>query len=55
MEAIFVEINLPKTKPMLIGSIYRPPDYTVNFLDKLDDMFQKCNILYDDVYILGDN
>ena len=54
VEAIFVEINLPKTKPMLIGSIYRPPDCTVDFLDKLDDMFQKCNIPYDDVYILGD-
>ena len=39
---------------MLIGSIHRPPDCTVDFLDKLDDMFQKCNILYDDVYILGD-
>ena len=54
MEAIFIEINLPKTKPILIGSIYRPPDCSADYLDKLDAMFRKCNTLYDDVYILGD-
>ena len=39
MEAIFIEINLPKTKPILIGSIYRPPDCSADYLDKLDAMF----------------
>jgi hypothetical protein len=34
--------------------VYRPPDCTVDYLDKLDIMFQKCNTIYDDVYILGD-
>ena len=54
IEGIFIEINLTNTKPILVGSIYRPPDCTVDFLDNLDDIFKKCNNLYDDVYILGD-
>ena len=54
VEGIFIEINLPKTKPILIGSIYRPPDCRVEFMDKLDTLFQRCNNVYDDIYILGD-
>ncbi len=54
VESIFVEINLPNTKPVAVGTIYRPPDSTVDYIDKLDELFQKCNIIYDDVYILGD-
>lgn len=54
IEALFIEINLPKTKPILVGNVYRPPSCTVDYLDILDVVFQKCNNIYDDVYILGD-
>ena len=47
VEGIFIEINLPKTKPILIGSIYRPPDCRVEFMDKLDTLFQRCNNVYE--------
>ncbi len=51
IEGLFIEISLPKTKPILVGNIYRPPDSAVDYLSELDDVFQKCNDLYDDVYI----
>ena len=54
VESIFVEINLPNTKPVAVGTVYRPPDSTVDYVDKIDVLFQKCNSIYDDVYILGD-
>jgi hypothetical protein len=54
IEAMWIEINLPKTKPILIGTVYRPPSSNVEYLDKLDMIFQECNSMYDDVYILGD-
>ena len=54
VESIFVEINLPNTKPVAVGTVYRPPDSTVDYVDKIDVLFQKCNSVYDDVYILGD-
>ena len=54
VEGIFIEINLPKTKPILIGSIYLLPECKVEFMDKLDTLFQRCNNVYGDVYILGD-
>ena len=54
VESIFVEINLPNTKPVAVGTVYHPPDSTVDYVDKIDVLFQKCNSIYDDVYILGD-
>ena len=54
IEALWVEINLPKTKPILVGTVYRPPSACVDYVDRLDSIFQECNSLYDDVYILGD-
>ena len=53
-EILWVEVNLPKTKPILVGAVYRPPSSSVDYVEKVDTIFQKCNSLYDDVYILGD-
>ena len=36
IEAIWIEVNIPKTKPILIGTVYRPPDSHVDYVDKLD-------------------
>ena len=38
VEAIFTEVNMAKTKPIIIGNIYCPPDCTVGFLDKVDNV-----------------
>ena len=54
VESIFVEINLPNTKPVAVGTVYRPSDSTVDYVDKIDVLFQNRNSIYDDVYILGD-
>ena len=50
IEAIWIEVNMPKTKPILIGTVYRPPDSHVDYVDKLDTIFQQSNSIYDDVY-----
>ena len=54
IEALWIEVNLHKTKPLLIGTVYRPPSSNVDYIHKLDSVFQEYNTLYDDVYILGD-
>ena len=54
MESIFFDILLPKSKPILIGVIYRPPNqlnFLNNFSDKLNSIF---NIKIQEMYILGD-
>ena len=38
---------MPKTKPILIGTVYRPPDSHVDYVDKLDTIFNS-NSIYDD-------
>ena len=53
-ENIFLEILLPKTKPILIGILYRPPDQP-KFLDNLStSISQTCSFNEREVYILGD-
>ena len=54
IENIFLDILLPKTKPILIGILYRPPDQS-KFLDNLStSISQTCTFNEQEVYILGD-
>ena len=54
VEAMWIEINLPQTKPILLGTVYRAPDSKADYLSRLDNVFQECSNQYDDVVILGD-
>ena len=54
IENIFFDMLLPKTKPILVGILYRPPDQS-KFLDKLSTAISRSNAFdYQEVYILGD-
>jgi len=54
MESIFFDIILPKSKPILLGVVYRPPNqlnFLSNFSDKLSSIF---GTNFQEIYILGD-
>ena len=54
LENIFFDILLPKSKPILVGIIYRPPDQQM-FLAKLTSaFFNTSKFDSQEVYILGD-
>ena len=53
IENIFFEILLPKTKPITVGIIYRPPNEN-NFLQTQNENFAKFDTLKKELYILGD-
>ena len=54
LENIFFDLLLPKSKPILIGIIYRPPDSS-GFLEKLNAAISKTeNFDSQEVFILGD-
>ena len=40
-ESIFVDIFLPKTKPILVGILYRPPDFNINLFHNGKNNFGK--------------
>ena len=42
IENVFFEIHLPKTKPITIGIVYRPPNQT-NFIKALNENFAKLD------------
>ena len=47
---IFLEILLPKTTPITVGIMYRPPSQT-NFLEILNLTFEKVDIDKKEIYI----
>jgi hypothetical protein len=54
VEALWIEINLPYTKPIILGTVYRVPDANAEYFENVDLMFQNCASIYDEIIILGD-
>ena len=52
VENIFIELLIPKTKPLTFGTIYKPPDQ-LRFLETLSDSLNTPNILNEEWHILG--
>ena len=53
-ESVFIEIFLSKSKPVLIGILYRPPD-KCDFVNCLDCTFSDTNVFESqECYLLGD-
>ena len=49
----FFVIHLPKTKPITVRIVYRPPNQT-NFIKTLNENFGKLDTTNEEIYILGD-
>ena len=52
IEGIFFDISLPKTKPIFVGIIYRPPN-SINFLECFNKNQDDIN-LNNEIFWLGD-
>jgi len=53
IESIFFDILLPKSKPILVGVLYRPANQ-FNFLNKFSDKLNSIMDNFQELYILGD-
>ena len=51
IEGIFLDILLPKKKPVFVGIIYRPPN-RINFLECFDKHLDDIN-LDNEIFLLG--
>ena len=52
IENIFIDLLFPKTKPISVGIIYKPPSQT-QFLEQMITEFETLD-LNNEIYILGD-
>ena len=53
IENLFLDIMLPKTKPILLGVVYRPPDQP-DFVEKISEgIINSTNFDNQQVYIWG--
>ena len=54
LQSVWIELLLPKTKPILTGVVYRPPNQ-MNFYDLLENVISSCDRFFDiESIILGD-
>ena len=54
IEAVWLDILLPKSKPILIGACYRPPDQT-QFFELLEELCTtRFNLIKSEVIMMGD-
>ena len=53
IENIFVELLIPKTKPITVGIVYKPPDQT-RFVEILSNSLNSLNMFSKEWHILGD-
>ena len=53
VENIFLEILLPNSKPITVGTIYRPPNES-NFLEILNDNMNEIDSVNNKIYVLVD-
>ena len=53
IESIFIDIFLPKSKPILVGVLYRPPDKP-DFIEHLNNSLKESNMSNTQVcYLIG--
>ena len=53
IKSVFFEILLPNSKPIIAGTIYRPPNQS-NFLEVLNENMNKTHLIINEIYILSD-
>ena len=53
IETIFLEISLPKSKPVTVGIVYRSPSQT-SFLETINENFYKLDTISKETYTLDD-
>ena len=54
IENIFIDLLLPKTKPITVGIVYKPPHQT-GFTEKITANFNSLNVADTEMYVLGDS
>ena len=53
-ESLTVELDIQYVKPILIATIYGPPDSLVDLFDKVDDLLRKIEFENKEAIIAGD-
>jgi hypothetical protein len=54
IDVIWLQVNLPHLKPILVGSCYRPPSANSQYLDNMCEMLDKVFDINRQVYFLCD-
>lgn len=54
LEVLWLQIQIPHLRPLLVSCCYRPPDSDTLYLDKVCEMLDKSSISGYEVYFMGD-
>ena len=54
IESLWIQVNLPRTKPFLVIFVYRPPNVKQEWIKLFESQFDKLDCTIQELYILGD-
>jgi hypothetical protein len=54
VEAVCLEIIKPKSKPMFVVSVYRPPNSSIELFEKIETLFQNLDNERKELILVGD-
>ena len=54
ISCVWLEISQNKSKPFLIGNMYRPPDSRVEYNDRFEDFIENASEEGKEIILLGD-
>ena len=54
LEAVYIEVHKPYTMPFIVGSIYRPPNCSVEIFSRIGNLMSDIDSDHQEIYLLGD-
>ena len=53
LECLIIEISKPRSRPFLVGTLYRPPNYPRNLLNLFENTIDRIDAENSELYFLG--
>ena len=54
LESLVIQVNKPRSKPILISIWYRRPDTPIAIFDNFEELITKMNSTDHEIFLLGD-
>ena len=54
LECVIVEITKPRSRPILVGTLYRPPGASMELFEQIESLFCRVDSSNAEFYLLGD-
>ena len=54
LETLWIELELPKSKPFILGVVYHPPNSLQSWIDLFEEEFESAHSENKEIILMGD-